>query len=356
VTLGKPSERLFLYRKWPKKLLNRLSEEKKERLLLKMVPNAATLERPFFLPQGIQHVSRVLYIWPEDPVRAYSCFPVITSLKKAWPTAGELHLAPPDVFSFLQTAFGKENVLPLQFSDLRLDDVDLAIVASRFRDFKAEVAFSMNSIVTPWRCLLLGLSAAPLRFQLGGAMPFPYANIQVANTPGEALFAMAQRLAPLLKGSGLLSHGLAWARLQASETASAEGLKFLNQNRLNVGNLWAYVPGPLGYLDTETAQSLRRQEGSIEIFSLELKEMPGTGQPPTFVRPEGSITSLLTVHTLSQLLGILSWVKGAFGPPSPLLYLLSLADLEIRTWLVSQNSDLDLSGFNTKFRLLPSQP
>jgi hypothetical protein len=99
---------------------------------------------------------------------------------------------------------------------------------------------------------------------------------------------------------------------------------------------------------------LRRREGSIELISLQHEE--GSSPNPQPISIDASVSpTRITTHSLSQLLGLTAWLKGAFGQPNDLLYLLSLTDLEIRTWLSTFYSDLDLSAFNPRFKLLPTQ-
>jgi hypothetical protein len=355
VSPGKPSDRLLLYRNGPRKLLNRLSEEKKRQYLFRRLhvefPSVSSLS----IPQDLARVQNLAFIWPKDLAHAYCAFPIVTSLKRAWQDCQAFHLVPPLFEPFIRTAFPNDRILALDFQELRLDETGPHVLSSNLLDFKAEAIFLLDHSPSPWHWVSLSLSQAKIRCALSQEVPFPHANLRIAGVAGEPLFTRAQRLEPLLKGCGVFSQGFAWARLQPSAQSTEEALKALNKARVNPGNLWALLSsGGFQGVDQDAIQTLRRREGSIELISLQHEE--GSSPNPQPISIDASVSpTRITTHSLSQLLGLTAWLKGAFGQPNDLLYLLSLTDLEIRTWLSTFYSDLDLSAFNPRFKLLPTQ-
>jgi hypothetical protein len=355
VSPGKPSERLLLYRNGPRKLLNRLSEEKKRQYLFRRYQVEFPAVHPLSLPQDLAQVLSTAFVWPADLTRAYAAFPVVTSLKRAWPGAKTFHLVPPYFETFIRTAFPEDRILALDLKELRLDETGPHVLTSNLVDCKPQAIFLLDAHATPWHWICLSLSQAKIRCSLAQDIPFPYSNLRIAGLSGEPLFTRAQRLESLLMGCGAFQQGFAWTRLQPSPQSKEEALKALNKARVNPGNLWALLTsaGIIG-MDQDAIQTLRRREGSIEMVSLMHQENDSPNPEAISIDSSQSPTQI-TTHTLGQLLGLSHWLKGAFGQPSPLLYLLSLTDLEIRTWLSTTHSDLDLTGFNARFKLLPTQ-
>jgi hypothetical protein len=354
VTLGKPRNRLLLYRKWPRNLLNRFSEAKKRKHLFARIPGFSSLDKPFQLPQAFHQVQRIAFIWPNDLMRAFCAFPVVTSLKRAWPHAQELHLTSPAAGDFLRTAFGSETVHLCDLDALRLDDLEYLELITRVSEFHADITFLLEANPSPWFQMAFILGQSALRCHLGEGLDYPFTNLRIQSIPGECLLTQAQKLEPLLQGSGLLPQGMAWARLQPSPSASDSALKILKEARLTPGNLWAYIPGNAltDPSDIAVSHSLRQQEGSLELISLQFQD---SENPSLSAGSASQGLTQITITSLAELLGITPWLKGVYGPPSPLLYLLSLSNLEIRTWLNTDQSDLDLSAMNPRFRLLPTQ-
>jgi hypothetical protein len=334
--------------------LNRFSEAKKRKHLFARLPGFSNLDKPFQLPQAFHQVQRIAFIWPNDLMRAFCAFPVVTSLKRAWPHAEELHLTSPAAGDFLRTAFGSEKVHLCELDALRLDDLEYLDLITRVGDFHSDITFLLEASPSPWFQMAFTLGQPPLRCHLGEGLPYPLANLRMQSLPGETLFSQAQKLEPLLQGSGLLPQGMTWARLQPSPSASDSALKILKEARLTPGNLWAYIPGDglSNPSDFAASHALRQQEGSLELFSLQFQDSANPTLSAGFASP--GLTQI-TITSLAELLGITPWLKGVYGPPSPLLYLLSLSHLEIRTWLTNSQSDLDLSAMNPRFRLLPTQ-
>jgi hypothetical protein len=351
----------LLYRNWPRKLLNHLPEPKKRRHLLRRLGAENLVVQPFHLPQDLLGLHHLAFIWPNSAQRAYAAFPVVMSLKRAWESAECIHIIPPGIESFARIACGGDTLVIADLENLSLDDPQVYAVTQAMAGFKAEVSFLLEPVVNPWHLALMALSASKVRCHLGQSSELestsPYVNLHIEGLPGHPLFAMAQRLEPVLRGCSLLPQGMTWARLQPSKSSVETALKTLHAARINPGNLWAYLPGMHAGIhagvDIDISQALRRREGSIEVFTLHMLEDHSPEPPPPRIETSAEGVSI-TLHSLSQLLGITSWLKGAFGPPSPWLYLLSLTEIEIRTWLSASDSDLDLTAFNSRFRLLPT--
>ncbi len=352
VTPGNPSDRLLLYRSWPRRLLNRLSESKKRSHLWGKALASAGPPAVFHLPENLQKVSRFLVIWPDQLSQLFAVFPAVASLRQVWPECRLLHIASQEAAPFLMAFFEQESVFPVAITDLRLDDKHYHQVISKLKEFRSDFALMLEPYPTAWHQLLLQLTASRIRCHLGSSIPFPACNLQVQGLPSEPLFQIARRLEPIFKGCALLPHGLAWIRLQPNTTAREEAGKKLQKAKLKSGNLWAYIPA--SRLDSGPEplmlQRLKQNEGEFESFVLSYETEAGNeAQAETL--PNGQIR--LPVTNLTQLLGLSAWIRGVFGPPSPLLYLLSLTDIEIRTWLPAGASELDLSDFNNRFQVLP---
>lgn len=352
VNPGKPSDRLLLYRSWPRRLLNRLSETKKRNHLWGKALASAGQPIPFRLPENLQKVSRFLVIWPDQLSQLFSIFPAVASLKQVWPGCDLLHIASLEAAPFLMAFFEEKSVLPVAMADLRLDDTQYHLASSRIKDFRGDFALLLEPNPTAWHQLLFQLSGSALRCHLGSSVAFPACNLQVQGSAKEPLFQIARRLEPLFRGSGLLPQGLAWIRLQPNASAREDAAKKLHKAQLKSANLWAYIPasrmdsGPEPIL----LQRLRQKEGDCESFVLSYETEAGNeAQAETL--PNGQVR--LPVTSLAQLLGLSAWIRGVFGPPSPLLYLFSLTDIEIRTWLSSSESNLDLTAFNARFQVMP---
>lgn len=364
---GKPSTPLSLYRNWPRKLLNHLPEAKKREHLFRRLGAENPATQPFRLPESLLNLGKITFIWPSMLQRAYAAFPVVMSLKRTWPNAQVMHLIPPGIESFARIACSGDTLVPVDLLGLSLDDTQAHALTSTLAGFAADAAFLLETSLTPWHLGLFAHASQKLRCHLGSEAPFPMANLHVSGLPGDPVFVVGQRLEPLLRGCGLMPQGLTWARLQPSKQTVEQALKALHTARINPGNLWAYLPASLSStagtsatatathsaIELDTAQLLRRSEGSIEVFTLNLQEDHAPEPAPPRIDTSAQRPTV-TVHSLSQLLGMTSWLKGVFGPPSPWLYLLSLTEIEVRTWLHATDSDLDLSAFNTRFRLMPT--
>ena len=171
-----PGRTPVIGKRWPYKSLNYLPPKQLWKFLA--WKSGGTLpEASFHLGKSLTEARRILIVLPEGFQEILVAFPMVQCLVQDRPGSEFLFLADQDLAGFVSALFGPERVLGIRSGEFFWGEVHFRELVARATAFRADISINLRGEPSPLMHFLLRSSAAPIRIEVSGDAPRPFANL-----------------------------------------------------------------------------------------------------------------------------------------------------------------------------------
>lgn len=347
-----PGRTPVIGKRWPYKSLNYLPPKQLWKFLA--WKSGGTLpEASFHLGKSLTEARRILIVLPEGFQEILVAFPMVQCLVQDRPGSEFLFLADQDLAGFVSALFGPERVLGIRSGEFFWGEVHFRELVARATAFRADISINLRGEPSPLMHFLLRSSAAPIRIEVSGDAPRPFANLLLKpSDPANHLkrFLQAVRLwdfsdRPIAPK---------WSRLGASP----ENIKEAQTRLVSKG---VRPESTRLFLWQDGDQALQR-----DLFQAAVSERAGQGAAKSLVvvngagpllatapPPQDLVSSLpaMEVESIGLLLGLFAQTAYSIGINGPLLQLAGIADTEVEAHFRPDEAVWDTSFLNPRLKM-----
>jgi hypothetical protein len=294
---------------------------------------------------------RILLVAPENFQELLVALPVMQSIIHGVKDVTVKMLAWPREAAFLAGVFGRENVLTLEPEGFFLSEPHFQELLKNAHAFRADLTLNFQTHSPPLLHFLLRSSLAPLRAQLTGDAPPPFANITLTSGARPNHLRKYMQALRLWDATGMPLN-CKWVRVTASKENLEKAAALLASKNLRGEKtevfLWQDQP------EREQSALVRQVSSRLRAEGKGLAVVHGTGDFPGAVVPTPHVTAefpTFGVESTGLFLGLMSGCSAVNGMNGPLLHLASLCEVDVEAWFQSFDAPYDSAFLNPRLRV-----
>ncbi|MDB5050986.1 MAG: hypothetical protein JWO30_4057 [Fibrobacteres bacterium] len=344
-------------KRWPYKALNYLSSNQLWKFLT-WKSGGQLGDPPFQLGKTLSGRLRLLILLPDDFQEILVAFPVIQSLIQGLTDSEFLLLTRQHLTGFLSALFGPDRVLGVRSEDFRWGEPHFLELIRTVAAFRPELSINLGAETSPLMHFLIRSSGAPIRVQVSGEAPRPFANIILTpSDPPNHLrrFLQAVRLWDFSERPIVPK----WSRLGVSPENIKGAAARLTSKGLRPEStrlfLWQGL-SPIRERDLFQATVRERSsQGAAQALVVVNGAGPLWASPPP---PPDLLLGLpaLEVESTGLLLGLFAQTARSIGTHGPLLHLAGIADTDVVGHFTEEDAVWDTSFLNPRLRVIYEKP
>jgi hypothetical protein len=338
--------------RWPYKALNYLPSNKLWKYLA-WKSGGNQPDQPFQLGKALSEVGRILIALPDDFQEILVAFPVVQSLVQGLPQAEFLFLVDQQSAGFIFSLFGPDRAVGIEWDRFHWGEPHFLETVLRAGAFRPDLSINLREETPPLMHFLLRSARAPIRVQVSGSSPHPFANLIVQSAePANHL----RRFLQTLKLWDLSDRPIPpkWSRLAASPENLREASVRLSSKGVNPEKTRLFL--------WQDADPLRQRE----LFRSAVSERAGQGaaQPLVVVSGSGPLyaasappqdlilaTPALEIDSTGLLLGLFGQTARCIGLNGPLLQLAGISDTDVEARFLEADAPWDTSFLNPRLHV-----
>ncbi len=338
---------------WPYKSLNYLPSRQLWKYLT-WKSGGSLPDQPFQLGESLTRVRRILIALPDDFQEILIAFPVVQSLVQAHPQADFLFLVDQASAGFIFSLYGPDRALGIRWDQFFWGESHFNDLVRSAATFRPEVSINLREDTPPLMHFLLRSAQAPIRVQVSGDAPRPFANLIFK--PADPLNHL-RRFLQALRLWDVSDKPIApkWSRL----TASPENLREAAARLTSKG----VRPEKTRLFLWQDLDPVRQRE----LFRAAVTERAGQGaaQPLVVVNGAGPLyasepppqdlilaTPALQIDSTGLLLGLFAQTARSIGLNGPLLHLAGISDTDVEGTFTEADAPWDTSFLNPRMRVV----
>jgi hypothetical protein len=347
-----PGRTPLIGKRWPYKSLNYLPTRQLWKYLT-WKSGGTQPEAPFHLGKSLSEARRILVVLPDGFQEILVAFPMVQCLVQDLPGSEFLFLTGHDLAGFVSALFGPDRVLGMRPEEFYWGEVHFRELVARAAGFRADVSINLREDAPPLMHYLLRTSAAPIRVEVSGEEPRPFANLILKpSDPSNHLKRFLQ--AVLLWNFSDRPITPMWSRLGVSP----ENLKEAQTRLVSKGVrpestrlfLWQDGDQALQRELFQAAVSERSSQGAAKSLVVVNGAGPLLATPPP---PQDLVTGLpgMEVESIGLLLGLFSQTAYSIGINGPLVQLAGIADTDVEAHFRPEEAVWDTAFLNPRLKV-----